>query len=122
MVEGQPDGQAELDGQLEVDVEELGPQRDGGEVRGEMGDVDAPRDGPLDLGTALAQHLGRVGVLPQVVERSGEAAFARQQRWGVGDGAPAVALVLGVEGEVHADVVGGRAAAALHDGPTVPAP
>ena len=73
-----------------------------------MGDVDAPRDGPLDLGAALAQHLGGVGVLPQVVDVAGEAALARQQGGGVGDGAEAVGLVLAVEREVHADVVGGQ--------------
>ena len=76
----QPDRQRELDGQFEVDVEELGTQRDRGEVRREVGDVDAPREGPLDLGAQLAQDLGVIGVLPQVFERAGEPALARLQR------------------------------------------
>ena len=66
----QADREPELDGQLEVDVEELGPQGDRREVRREVGDVDVPREGPLDLGAALAQHLLGVGVLPQVVDAS----------------------------------------------------
>ena len=72
---------------------------------------------PLDLGAALAQHLGRVGVLPQVVDVAGEAALARQQRRGVGDRAPAVRVVLAVEREVHADVVA-VVAASPRGGPT----
>ena len=75
-----------------------------------MGDVDAPGEGPLDLGAALAQHLLGVGVLPQVVDVPGEAALAAEQRRGVGDRAEAVGLVLAVEREVHADVVGGQVA------------
>ncbi len=100
------DGQRELDGQFEVDVEELRPQRDGRQVRGEVGDVDAPSEGALDLGLQLTQDFGRIGMLPEVLERPGEATLARLERRGMGDRAPAVALVLGVEGEVDADVVG----------------
>ena len=106
----QADGQAELDGELEIDVEELGPQGDGREVRREVGDVDAPGDGPFDLGAALAQHLFGVGVLPQVGDVPGEAGLAAEQRWGVGDRPEPVGLVLAVEREVHADVVGGQVA------------
>ena len=102
---GQPDRQRELDGQLEVDVEELGPQLHRPEVRGEVGDVEAPQDGPLDLGPALAAHLVEVGVLPEVVDGAREAAVAVEQRRRVGDRSPAVQLVLGVEREVHADVL-----------------
>jgi hypothetical protein len=101
------DRQRIVDGEVEVHVEELGPQRDRGEVRCEVGDVDAPSQGPVDLGLQLATHLGQVGVLPQVVERAWEAPFARLQRWCVGDRTPAVRGVLGVEGEVDTDVVVG---------------
>ena len=45
----EPDRQPELTRQLEVHVEELGPQRDRREVRGEVGRVDAPHDRALDL-------------------------------------------------------------------------
>ena len=98
-------GRRELDGEVEVDVEELGPQLERAEVGVEVGDVEAPEDGPLDLGPQLAAGLVEVGVVPQVVDRAGEAAVAVEQRRGVGDGAPAVAVVLGVEREVHADVL-----------------
>jgi hypothetical protein len=113
MVEGRRMGSAELARELEVHVEELGSQRDHREVRRQVGDVDAPRHRALDLGAALAQHLGRVGVLPQIVDVAREAALARQQRRCVRDGAEAVGLVLAVEREVHADVVGGQAASGV---------
>ena len=61
-------GRRELDGQLEVDVEELGPQLHAPEVGSEVADVEAPHDGPLDLGPALAADLVEVGVVPQVVD------------------------------------------------------
>ena len=113
-VDGSRMRQAELDGQLDVDVEELRPQRHGREVRREVADVEAPHDGPLDLGPALAAHLVEVGVVPEVVDGAGEAAVAVEQRRRVGERAPAVQLVLGVEREVHADVLaavaGGRLA------------
>ena len=70
-----------------------------------MGDVETPRDRPLDLGAQLAEHLGMVGVLPQVFERAGKAALAGLQRRGVRDRAPAVGLVLGVEREVDAEII-----------------
>ena len=63
------------------------------------------QDGPLDLGPALPADLVEVGVVPDVVDRAGEAAVAVEQRRRVGDRTPAVALVLGVEREVHADVL-----------------
>ena len=61
-----------------------------------------------------------VGVLPQVFEGAGEPALAGLQRRGVGDRAPAVAAVLGVEGEVDADVVVGGAPGRRHGTPTAP--
>ena len=53
----------------------------------------------------LAAHLVEVGVVPDVVDRAGEAAVAVEQRGRVGDRAPAVEVPLGVEREVHADVL-----------------
>ena len=53
----------------------------------------------------LPADLVEVGVVPHVVDRAREAAVAVEQRRRVGDRAPAVAVVLGVEGEVHADVL-----------------
>ena len=67
-----------------------------------MGGLDAPHDRALDLGAQLAEHLGRIGVLPQVFHVAGKATFARQQRRRVRDGAPTVRVVLAVQGEVHA--------------------
>ncbi|HEX7166677.1 MAG TPA: ChbG/HpnK family deacetylase, partial [Acidimicrobiales bacterium] len=84
---------------------ELRAQLEGGHVGVEVADVEAPVDGPLDLGPALAADLVEVGVVPEVGGRAGEAAVAVEQRGGLGDGAPAVEVVLGVEGEVHADVL-----------------
>ena len=101
----QPDRQPELDRELEVDVEELGPQLHRPEMRREMGDVEAPQDRSLDLDAALAPDLVEIGVVPEVVDGAGEPALAVEQRGGVGDGSPAVQLVLGVEREMHADVL-----------------
>ena len=101
----QPQGQPELHGQVEVDVEELRLDLHGAHVGVEVAHVEAPQDGPLDLGPALAAHLVEIGVVPDVLDGAGEAAVAVEQRGGVGDGAPPVEVVLGVDGEVHADVV-----------------
>ena len=92
-----PQGQPELERQLQVDVEELGPQLQRPHVRVEVADVEAPQDGPLDLGPALAADLVEVGVVPDVLDRPGEPAVPAQERRRVGDGAPAVQLVLGVD-------------------------
>ncbi len=109
----QPQGQAELDGQVEVDVEELRLDLHGAHVGVEVAHVEAPQDGPLDLGPALAAHLVEIGVVPDVLDRAGEAPVAVEQGRGVGDRAPPVEVVLGVDREVHADVLapvrGGRA-------------
>ena len=72
--------QPELDGEVEVDVEELGPQLQRAHVAVEVADVEAPQDRPLDLGPELAAHLVEVGVVPHVVDRAGEAAVAVEQR------------------------------------------
>ena len=100
----EPHRQPEVDRQLEVDVEEVGPGLERAEVAGEVAHVEAPHDRPLDLGPALAADLVEVGVVPGVLDRAGEAAVAVEQARRVGDRAPAVGVELGVEGEVHADV------------------
>ena len=101
----EPERQAEVDRQLEVHVEELGPELHRAEVAGEVAHVEAPHDGPLDLGPALAPHLLQVGVLPGVLDRAREAAVAVEQARCMGERPPAVGVELGVEGEVHADVL-----------------
>ena len=52
------------------------------------------------------QDLVVVGVLPEILECAREPALAGLQRRRVGDRPPAVVLVFGVEGEVHAEIVG----------------
>ena len=101
----QPEGQVELDRQVQVDVEELGPELEGAHVAVEVGGVEAPEDGPLDLGPQLPPHLVEVGVVPRVGHRPGEAAVTVEQRRGVGDGTPPEQVVLGVEGQVDPDVL-----------------
>ena len=50
----EPEGQAEIDGQLEVDVEELRSHDQGIEMAMEMTDVESPQHGSLDLGPAFS--------------------------------------------------------------------
>ena len=71
--------QRELDGELEVDVEELRSQRHRPEMRREVRDVEAPQDRPLDLDPALSADLIEVGVVPEVVDAPREAAVAVEQ-------------------------------------------
>ena len=71
----------------------------------EVADVEAPQHGPLDLGPALAAHLVEVGVVPHVGDRPGEPSVAVEEGRGLGDRAPAVEVVLGVEGQADPDVV-----------------
>ena len=75
------------------------------EMRREMGDVEAPQDRSLDLDAALAPDLVEIRVLPEVVDAPREPALAVEERGSVGDGSPAVQLVLGVERQVHPDVL-----------------
>ena len=77
---GQAQREAELDGEVEVDVEELGPQLQRAHVAVEVADVEAPEDGPLHLGAELTAHLVEVGVVPHVDDGAGEAAVAVEQR------------------------------------------
>ena len=79
MLAAEPEREAEVDRQLEVDVEELGPQLQRAHVAVEVAHVEAPEDGPLDLGPALPAHLVEVGVVPDVLDRAGEAAVAVEQ-------------------------------------------
>ncbi|MDD9369277.1 MAG: FAD-dependent oxidoreductase [Acidimicrobiales bacterium] len=102
---GQAYRQPEVDGEIEVDVEELGLALERTEVAVEVADVEAPQDGPLDLCSELASGLVEVGVVPQVGHRAGEAAVAVEERGGMRDRPPPVQVVLGVEGERHAHVL-----------------
>ena len=101
----QPQGQSEVHGQLEVDVEELGPQQEGVQVGVEVADVESPQHGPLHLGPALPAHLVEVGVVPDVGHGPGEAAVPVEQGGGLGDRSPPVEVVLGVEGQLDPDVL-----------------
>ena len=69
-----------------------------------MADVEAPHDGPFDLGAALPPDLVEVGVVPRVLDGPGESAVAVEEAGGVRDRAPPVGVELGVERELHADV------------------
>ena len=71
----------------------------------QVADVEAPQHGPFDLRPALAAHLVEVGVVPDVGDRPGEPAVAVEEGGGLGDRAPAVQVVLGVQRQAHADVV-----------------
>ena len=101
----QPERQAELDREVEVDVEELGAQLERTHVGVEVADVVAPQDRPLHLGPQLAADLVEVGVVPQVLDRAREAAVTVEQGRRLGDRSPPVALELGVERQVHPDVL-----------------
>ncbi len=101
----QAEREPELHREVEHHVEELGSLLEHAHVVVEVAHVEAPEDGPLHLGPELAAHLVEVGVVPQVRDGAGEPAVAVEQGGGVGDRAPAVALPLGVEREVHADVL-----------------
>ena len=80
----QPQRQAELDGEVEVDVEELGPQLQRAHVAVEVADVEAPEDRPLDLGPELPAHLVEVGVVPQVGDACGGSRRRRRAATGRG--------------------------------------
>ena len=60
--------EAEIERQLQVDVEELGAQLQGAHVRVEVAHIEAPQDRPLDLGPALPPDLVEVGVVPHVLD------------------------------------------------------
>ena len=72
---------------------------------GEVGHVEPPQHGPLELGATLAPDLVEVRVVPQVLQRSGESAVAVEKARGVGDRPPPEAVEFGVEREVDAEVL-----------------
>ncbi len=96
---GQADRQAELDGEFEVDVEQLRSETQRLEVGTEVGEVEPPEDGPLDLGLALPSDLVDVGVLTQIGRGTGKSPVAVEQRRRIGDRAPPIQVVLGQEGQ-----------------------
>ncbi len=107
----QPQGELELHGQVEVRVEEFRLDLHGAHVGVEVAHVEAPQDGALDLGAALAAYLVEIGVVPDVLHGAGESSVAVEKRRGMGDGTPSVQVEFGVDREVHAHVVaavGGR--------------
>jgi hypothetical protein len=71
----------------------------------EVADVEAPQDGPLDLGPAFPPDLVEIGVVPDVGHRPGKAAVTVEKRRGLGDRTPPVEVVLGVHGELDAHVL-----------------
>ncbi len=79
-------------------------------MAGEVADVEAPHDGPFDLGPALASHLVEIGVVPRVFDRPREASIAVEEAGRVRDRSPSVGVELGIEREVHADVFAAVAA------------
>ena len=80
------DRQAVLDREVEQHVEELGAVLEGAEVCAEVADVEAPQDGPLELGSTLGPGLVEVGVVPEVAHRPREAAVTVQERGSDRDG------------------------------------
>ena len=56
------------------------------EMTREVADVEAPDDGPFDLGPALPTHLVEVGVVPDVLDGAREAAVAVEEagEWVIG--------------------------------------
>src|SRR6266568_4792891 len=56
----------EVDGHLEVDIEEVGAKLQRPHVAVEVADVETPQDCPLDLGAAFLAHLVDVTVIPSV--------------------------------------------------------
>ena len=101
----QTQGEAELLGQVQEDVEELRLELDGIEVGVEMAHVESPVDSAFELGPALPADLVQVGMVPQVGRRPREAAVAVEQGRGLGDRSPTVQVVLGIESEPDADVL-----------------
>ena len=101
----EPDREVEGDGQVDEHVEELRPLLHGPQVGGEVGHVEPPQHGPLHLGPALPADLVQVGVVPQVLDRPGEAPVAVEEAGSAGEGPPAEPVELGVEGEMHAQVL-----------------
>jgi hypothetical protein len=79
-----------------------------------VADVEAPHDGALDLSPALLAHFVEITVVPGVLDGAREPPVAVEEAGGAGDRPPPVALPLGVQREVHADVLaavlGGRVA------------
>ena len=77
----------------------------------QVADVEAPQDGTLQLGPALATGLVQVCVVPEVVDGARETAVPVVQARRLRDGPPAVAVQFGVQREVYANrlppVVGG---------------
>jgi hypothetical protein len=101
---GKANRQGELDRELEIDIEELGTQRDRSEVGCEMGHIDAPCHRSFDLGAAFPAHFIGVGVLPQIVDGARKSTLTRDEARRMGDRTPAVEGVFGVESEMNPDI------------------
>ena len=101
----QPHWQLEFTSEVEKHIEELRPLLQRIEVAGEMGYVEPPESGPLDLGSTLAPGFVEVGMVPEVGDCAGEAAIAVEQTGRLGEGPPTKAVEFGVEGEMHTYVV-----------------
>ena len=108
------DRELEINSQLQVDIEEFRAVLQGTKVGTQVAYVEPPQDRPLQLRSALQAGFVNIGMVPEVLDSTGEAAVAVEQRGCLGDGSPAVAVELCVQSEVHSDrltpVVGGSLA------------
>lgn len=75
----EPHRKTELDRELEVDVEEIGPLLECAEMAVDMAHVEAPHDGALDLRAALSPDLVEIGVVPRVLDGARETAVAVEE-------------------------------------------
>ena len=91
--------------EVEQHVEELRALLQCGHVGGEVGDVEPPQHGPLELGATLAPDLVDVRVVPQVLHSPGEPAVAVEEAGGVGDRPPPEAVEFRVERQVDPEVL-----------------
>ena len=70
------EGEGEVDGQFQVDVEELRSEEEGVEMGVQVADIEAPENGPFHLSPAFPTHLVEIGVVPDVGQRPRETPIA----------------------------------------------
>jgi hypothetical protein len=67
----------ELDGNIEIGVEEFGSQCDCGKMGREVGDIDSPRLSAGDLGAEFSSNFGRICVFPQIINGRRKSSVSR---------------------------------------------